>query len=71
VSLRKDKRKALLGVKRLRHLNAQIQQENKEAVLGEEQKKQLAESIGRLSSSGLDRSVAYKQITDFKSSFVL
>jgi hypothetical protein len=60
VSLRKDKKRELLGAKRMRHLNAQIQQENKNSALKEEETKQLAENLRRLSSSGIDRSIAYK-----------
>ena len=59
-----------MGAKRLRNLNARIQLENKTAVLNEEETKQLATTMGRMTSTGLDRSEAYKSLTEVDTPFV-
>ncbi len=73
VSLRREKKKELISSKRIRNLNANIDRSNYnqryEEMKGDTYTKcvqeniidkQLVENIGRSSSSGLDRSVAYQ-----------
>lgn len=82
VSLRREKKKELLGIKRMKNLNAKIKNfygsnVNNEISgsnvkpLNQIEERKIGEVIGRMSSSGLDRSIAYLQITDFKTMFVI
>ncbi len=77
VSLRREKKKELLGIKRMKNLNAKIKNFYDSSVpnssgthLNQIEERKIGEVIGRMSSSGLDRSVAYLQITDYKTMFV-
>lgn len=76
VSLRREKKKELLGIKRMKNLNAKVKNfydnsAQNSNIVDQFEERKIGEVIGRMSSSGLDRSVAYLQITDFKTMFVI